>query len=61
MELFCTVCTFLYFCKFYIEETSIAVNTVLHQPNALTYLKNTKILFKILDKNPLCSFFLMFL
>jgi hypothetical protein len=28
------------------------VNTVLHQPNALTDLKKTKIFFTILDKKP---------
>jgi hypothetical protein len=31
-------------------------NTVLHQPNVLIYLKNTKIFFKILDKNPYICF-----
>jgi hypothetical protein len=34
----------------------ISVNTVLHQPNALIYLKNTEIFFKILDKKPLHMF-----
>jgi hypothetical protein len=28
------------------------MDIVLHQPNALIYLKNTKIFYKILDKNP---------
>jgi hypothetical protein len=32
------------------------MNTVLHQPNALIYLKNIKIFFKILDKTPLHMF-----
>jgi hypothetical protein len=35
---------------------SVKFNTVLHQPNALIYLNNTKIFFKILDKNPYIYF-----
>jgi hypothetical protein len=37
-------------------KTSSVINIVLHQPNALIYLKNTKIFFKILDKKPLHMF-----
>ena len=38
---------------FQFHRAFLNINTVLHQPNTLIYLKNTKIFFKILDKkNP---------
>jgi hypothetical protein len=37
---------------FWFHRAFLKINTVLHQPNALIYLKNTKIFYKILDKNP---------
>jgi hypothetical protein len=35
---------------FQYHRAFLNINTVLHQPNVLIYLKNTKIFFKILDK-----------
>jgi hypothetical protein len=36
--------------SFWFHRAFLNINTVLHEPNAHIYLKNTKIFYKMLDK-----------